>query len=133
MDAEVTLSLSDPGESEERLEAAGDLLREELLALDVSAVRALPVGAAPEGTRGLDAMAVGAMLVSLPATPPLLAAVIDVARGWIRRSDGRSVKIEIDGDSLELGQVSAEEQSRLIDDWLRRRGPGGESGGGGDS
>ena len=127
LDAELTLSLSERGAAGEQLEEARSRLREELLALDVAAVRALPGGAAPTGTRGLEAMEVGAMLVSLPATPPMLSALIEVVRRWTSRADGRSVKIEIDGDSLELSQVSAEEQRRLIDDWLSRRAADGKS------
>jgi hypothetical protein len=133
LDTELILSLSERDVSAEQLETAGGLLREDLLALDVAAVHALPSGAAPPDTRGVDAMTVGAFLVSLPATPALLSAVIDVVRGWVARSGGRSVRVEIDGDSLELSQVSAEEQSRLIDDWLSRRAAGGGSGGGGNT
>lgn len=122
MDAELSLSLAEDGASVEELETAGGSLREELLALDVASVRAMPAGPAPDGTRGLDAATFGAMLVSLPATPPVLAAVVDVMRRWIGRSDGdRSVRIEIAGDSLELSRVSDEEQTLLIEDWLKRR------------
>lgn len=122
MDTELRLSLVEAGASAEELEATGDRVREELLALDVTSVRAMPGGPAPDGTRGLDAATLGAMLVSLPATPPVLAAVVDVMRRWIGRSDSsRSVRIEIDGDSLELSKVSDEEQTLLIEDWLKRR------------
>ena len=123
MDAELRLSLIEPGASAEELETAGGSVREELLALDVASVRPIPAGPAPDGTRGLDAATLGAMLVSLPATPPVLAAVVDVLRRWIgRRSDGdRSVRIEIAGDSLELSRVSDEQQTQLIEDWLSRR------------
>ena len=133
MDAELRLSLVEAGASDEELEAAGGSVREELLALDVTSVRAMPGGPAPDGARGLDAATLGAMLVSLPATPPVLAAVVDVLRRWIGRSDGkRSVRIEIAGDSLELSRVSDEEQTLLIEDWLRRRTALQQEGSGGE-
>jgi hypothetical protein len=126
MESVLVVTVQDTGASAEQLEVIGDLLRDELLGLDVSSVQRLSEGTAPPGTRGVDVAALGGLLVSLPATPTMLAAVIATVSRWLKRprqAEGvRSVHIEIDGDVLELSQVSDEEQGRLIEDWLRRRG-----------
>lgn len=108
----------------ERLEAAADALREELLELDVGSVRRMTTGPAPTDARGIDLAALGGLIVSLPAAPELFATVVDVVRRWLTRSKARSVRIEIDGDLLELSQVSEQDQTRLVDAWLQRRTTG---------
>jgi hypothetical protein len=39
---------------------------------------------------------------------------------WLAGSPQRAIKLELDGDVLELSRVSSEEQRRLTDEWLRR-------------
>ena len=126
MDSVLVVSVREVGASAEQLEVIGELLRDELLGLDVSSVQRLTDVEAPPGSHGLDIAALGGLLVSLPATPALLSALVDLVGGWLGRSrqlsGRRSVRIESDGDVLELSQVSSEDQSRLIDAWLQRRG-----------
>jgi hypothetical protein len=51
-------------------------------------------------------------------------AVVGLVVDWLRRAGGqRTVRVEIDGDVLELHGVSSEVQAKLVDDWLRRRTP----------
>jgi hypothetical protein len=45
-------------------------------------------------------------------------------QGWLGRSQQRSVKLELDGDVLELTGVSSRDQQRLVDEWLRRHSSG---------
>lgn len=94
-------------------------LRRELLELDVDAVDVPPAASAPPGSRGADAAALGALVVTVGQSQ-LLPAVLATVRSWLTASRQRSVKLEIGGDVLELSRVSQDEQRRLTDEWLRR-------------
>jgi hypothetical protein len=48
--------------------------------------------------------------------------VISAITSWVGSVHQRSVKLEIDGDSIEVTGISSADQRRLIDDWLRRHG-----------
>ncbi len=133
MDSVLSVSIGDDDASAEQLEAAAGNLREELLGLAVDDVRPVPGGPAPDGARGVDAVSLGTMLVSLPVAQPLLESVIDVVRRWTSRSAGRTVKIELDGDLLELSHASRDQQRKLVEDWLRRRAAGEGSDGSGNA
>jgi hypothetical protein len=69
----------------------------------------------------LDLAALGTLVVTL-ANPNLLGAVITAVRSWVGGTPQRSVKLQLDGDVLELTGVSSEEQLRLAEAWLRRQG-----------
>jgi hypothetical protein len=50
-----------------------------------------------------------------------LLSVLGLIRQWLRRSPlQRTVKVTIDGDTLELTGASDELQSRVVDDWVAR-------------
>jgi hypothetical protein len=51
-----------------------------------------------------------------------LAAVVTAIRSWLSRSPApsRTVRLELDGDVLELSQASQEEQDRLVQLFLSR-------------
>jgi hypothetical protein len=95
-------------------------LRRELLDLDVEAVELPGGGEAPPRTRGADLAALGALLVTI-AQPELLGPMVTAIQSWLGSSRQRSVKLELDGDILELTGVSSSEQRRLTDEWLRRQ------------
>jgi hypothetical protein len=118
----VVVSLAEAGADADELDHLRGLLREELLALDVVSVGRVAGGGAPPGSRGGDASVAGALLVTLPPALPLLTAVVGVVRRWLSRSPDRSVRIELDGDVLELTGASAADQNRLVDAWLQRHG-----------
>jgi hypothetical protein len=94
-------------------------LRCELLDLDVESVEVPPVSAPPPGTRAVDITALGTLLVTI-AQPELLTPVVAAIQSWLISSRQRSIKLEIEGDVLELAGVSSDEQRRLADEWLRR-------------
>ncbi|MCW6011045.1 hypothetical protein K1W54_41865 [Micromonospora sp. CPCC 205371] len=116
MARQLNLQLGEDGASAERLDTLTGYLRQELLELDVDDVRRAQGGAAPPGTRAVDIMALGGLVVTLGRTAVGLKDVVAAVRRWLARGDGvrRTVKIEIDGDTLELSEVSAAEQDRLI-------------------
>ncbi len=94
-------------------------LRRELLELDVDAVGVPGAEQAPPGSRGADAAVLGALVVTI-AQSQLLPSVLDTVRTWLTASRQRSVRLELDGDVLDLAGVSSDEQRRLTDEWLRR-------------
>jgi hypothetical protein len=121
MAAQVHVGIGEAGSDDERLEEMALQLRAELLALEVESVQPAVAGEAPTDSRSALAAVVGALTVSLQPTMATIGGVVTVVREWLRRSGGqRTVRIEIDGDTLELGGASAEVQQKLVDDWIAR-------------
>ncbi|WP_157545450.1 effector-associated constant component EACC1 [Hamadaea tsunoensis] len=96
------------------------LLGDELRRLDVERVAKIPADE-PERAKGLGEV-IGALEVHLGGVASLLS-VLAAIGSWARRTR-HSVEIH-DGDrKLILSNVSAEQQERLIQDWLAGRAPG---------
>ncbi len=116
---EVNLQVDDdvsPLELEE-LTAA---MRRELLLLDVESVDRVSGGPAPEGAKGIELAAIGALIVNLGKATPVLGQVVEVIQAWASRSPNRTVKLTLAGDTLELGGISASDQHQVIKDWMAR-------------
>jgi hypothetical protein len=94
-------------------------LRRELLDLDVEAVELSRAGEPPPGTRAVELAALGALVVTVGQSP-LLGPVVATVRSWLASAPQRSIKLELDGDTLELTGLSSNEQRRLVNEWLRR-------------
>src|SRR4051812_15276217 len=114
-----------PEHDAEELAELTQRLRDELLELDVDAVEPATGGAAPEGAKGLELLAVGGLIVRFAMKAPVLRAVVDTTVGWLARQQARSVKLTLDGDTLELTGVSSDEQQRLIELWVARHAAAG--------
>jgi hypothetical protein len=117
----IQLELGPDADDEEVAEATLQL-RRELLDLDVDSVDLPTAGQPPPGTRGVELAALGALLVSVTQSQ-LLAPVLAAVRSWLGGSPQRSIKLELEGDTLELTGISSTEQRRLVDEWLQRRTP----------
>ncbi|MGH2602690.1 MAG: hypothetical protein ACRDJ9_25310 [Dehalococcoidia bacterium] len=126
MHGEVRLHMSEQGADAERLDALAGLLRQELLHLDVEDVKPLPVGEPPPGARAFDVVAVGGLLIALGRSAEGLRAVVSTIRTWLARGDGvrRTVRLEMDGDALELSEASRADQDRLIELFILRHASG---------
>jgi hypothetical protein len=107
-----------PDDEAEEIAEATRQLRRELLELDV-AVETPSAGEPPPGSRAIDVAMLGALLVHL-ADPDMLAGVVAAVRSWLGGSSKHSIKMELNGDVLELKGVSSQEQRRLTDEWLAR-------------
>lgn len=107
------------GSDAEEISRATQLLRRELLDLEVDVVAAPTVGEPPPGSRAVELAPLGALMVQV-AEPALLAGVVTAVRSWLAGSSGRRIKLELGGDVLELTGVSSHEQRRLTDEWLAR-------------
>ena len=114
----IQVELGPDADAEEVAEATLQL-RRELLDLDVNSVDLPTAGQPPPGTRGVELAALGALLVSVTQSQ-LLAPVLAAVRSWLGGSPQRSIKLELEGDTLELTGISSTEQRRLVEEWLRR-------------
>lgn len=121
MDRSLHIQLSEEGADDERLDTLTKYLRQELLELDVSDVRPATSGEAPEGSRGLDVMSVGGLVVSWLSSDALRT-VITTVRNWLSRgpSESNTVRLWVDGDVLELYAASTADQEKLIDMFVSR-------------
>jgi hypothetical protein len=109
-----------PEQDAEQVAEATLRLRRELLDLDVEAVELPSAGEPPPGSRAVELAALGALLVTMGKSQ-LLGSVVVAVRSWLAGSaQPRSIKLELDGDTLELSGVSSKEQRRLTDEWLAR-------------
>jgi Effector Associated Constant Component 1 len=122
MAGEVRVGVVEEGSDDARLEELALVLRQELLALDVRAVEPYREGEVPDGTRGPGLAAIaGVLSVSVQPGLQVLGSVVSVVRAWLRRSgSGRTVKVTIDGDTIELSGVSDAAQQQLVDAWVRK-------------
>ena len=111
-----------PDADDEEVAEATLQLRRELLDLDVDSVDLPTASQPPPGTRGVELAALGALLVSVTQSQ-LLAPVLAAVRSWLGGSPQRSIKLELEGDTLELTGISSTEQRRLVDEWLQRHTP----------
>ena len=115
----AALDAGPDSDAEEVTELTGRL-RSELLDLDVERVDAKVGGEAPEGAKGLELLELGGLVVRFVADSGVLSSIANTTVAWLQRQRARSVKLTLDGDTLELTGVSSAEQDRLIDLWVAR-------------
>ena len=126
---QVVLELdAGPDADEEEVAELALRLRDDVEALDVGSVQLSRGGAAPPGAKSVDPVEWGRLLVEIASSPALLA-LIHTANAWVGRQRRGRVRVKIGEDELVLTGVSSDDQRRLIDDWLARRGdgPGGDA------
>jgi len=109
----------------EELTQLTNRLRDELLDLDVEAVSLADGGEAPDSSKGIGLLAAGGLVVRFVLRQDLLRSIIDGIRSWLGRQHARSIKLTLDGDSLELTCVSSAAQDRLVELWIMRHGGAG--------
>lgn len=115
----LTLRIEDEKADPEEYAAMTARLRQELLDLDVGEADPAQGGQAPPGTRAVELAALGALIITV-AKSELLGAVVKAITAWLVGRQQRSVKLEVDGDVLELTGVPTREQRRLTEVWLHR-------------
>ncbi len=95
-------------------------LRRELLELDVASVDQAVAGEPPEGAKAVDLMVIGSLIVNLGRSAGALTSVVRAVQGWLGSQPARTVKLQLDGDSIELTGVKSGDQQKLIDLWIER-------------
>jgi len=99
---------------EQEIEDLTAQLRGQLLELDVESVNRVRAGDAPPSTRAVDVMVLGGLFVTLSKSPELLKMITGVVQSWVTGRPGRSVELQINGDSLKVTGVSSDQQRQLI-------------------
>ncbi|MEO3765675.1 hypothetical protein [Streptomyces sp. B8F3] len=95
-------------------------LRSALLELDVDDVHAGQAGGeVPAGAKSGEGLAVGVLAVTL--APVVLRSVVRLVEAWLQNRPVRSVRLELDGRTLELGDATDAEKQRLIEAFLDAR------------
>ncbi|ANN19433.1 hypothetical protein SD37_29980 [Amycolatopsis orientalis] len=122
MTSAVRVQLGEDGADAERVDQLAGYLRGELIERGLPDVKALPAGAAPPGSRGFDVATAGGLLVTLGKSADGLRSVVTAVREWLSRGGRvkRTVRLEIDGDVLELSEASLSDQDKLIDLFVSR-------------
>ena len=113
-----------PDSDAEELAELTRRLRGQLLELDVDTVEPATGGEAPAGSKGIELLAIGGLVIQFAMKSEVLKSVVDATTAWLGRQQGRSVKLTLDGDTLEVTGVSSHEQRRLVDLWVARHADG---------
>jgi hypothetical protein len=117
IDVVVDLGLGASADAEELDQATRDLLRE-LGELDVEVSRA-EGGPAPDGARVADVLALGTLMLKVGAKA--YGPVARVLQGWLSRRSGRSIKLTLGADSVEISGGSDAYQRQMIETFLAAR------------
>ncbi|WP_410659795.1 hypothetical protein [Amycolatopsis sp. lyj-112] len=122
MTSGVRVQLGEDGADAERVDQLTGYLRDELIDRGIAEVKALPAGPAPPGSRAFDVATVGGLLVTLGQSAEGLRSVVTAVREWLSRGGRvkRTVRLEIDGDVLELSEASLTDQDKLVDLFVSR-------------
>lgn len=72
----------------------------------------------------MEAVAIGALLVHVKDSLPVVNAVVTAIRQWLARasSSGRSLKTTVEGRTLEPSAATAEQQQQLVAEFVRSLG-----------
>ena len=130
MTTDLVLAVSEAEADDPYLEELALRLRAELLQTDVDSVEPATSGEAPEGTRSALALLAGSLVASM-TSPGQIASVVGVVLGWLRNHRGqkeRKVRIEIDGDVIEVTGAEDETEKRLVDSFIARHAASPEAG-----
>jgi hypothetical protein len=109
-----------PEADTEELAVLAVQLREQLLELDIESAEPTTVGQAPPGTRAGEVLLAGVLTVMLAQSSGLLTAVVETVKSWASLGRERSVKLELDGDVLEVTGITRTNQRELIQTWIDR-------------
>jgi hypothetical protein len=118
--AALTVRVDVGGSDAEEIEQLSRQLRRQLLELEVARVDPVTSEVVAGGAKAGELLAVGALVVSLVNSSGLLAAVVAQVQAALARMGRHTVRLEIDGDVLEVTGVASGEQRRLIDAWISR-------------
>lgn len=121
MPTEMRIELFEPDADIEQLDRLTGELRQELLEIDVDSVSTGSAGPAPADSKGLELAAFGTLLVYAKNSLPLVNAVVSAVRAWVQRggSSGRTLKMTVDGNTLELSAATPDQQQQVVDEFLR--------------
>jgi hypothetical protein len=115
---------AEPDADREELVALAVRLREWLLPVGVESVGLVAAGPAPSGTRSAGMFVAGVLTVLFARSSELLGKLVNVVQSWLSSSGARSVRLELDGDVLEVTGITRGDQRELIRTWIDRHAGG---------
>jgi hypothetical protein len=122
MSTQMVIRLAEHGAEPEQLDQQSSSLRRELLCLDVDDVAMRRDGVPPEGSRAIDPIAVGQLLVTLQGSLEVVRPVVETVWAWVaRRSEEkrhRTAELTVGGKTIKLSGVSVDQQDRLIEQFV---------------
>jgi hypothetical protein len=102
------------------LESSSQSLSEELVELRTILIEVPRDDQPPADAKvSADIAVIGTLLLTM-SDSAVLPSVVQVINSWVRRSGGRSARLELDGDVLDVRGLSGSEQKDLIEHWLAR-------------
>ena len=117
----VRVEIASQGDVDDaRLEELTASLRRELGELDVEAVERVEGEVGPEGAKVGDVLVIGALVVKVARSAASVAGVVRALQDWAARG-GRTVKLDVGGDTIEVTGASRAQQERLIEAWIVRQ------------
>jgi hypothetical protein len=102
----------------EEKERATRQLREELMGLDVDTIDFVKSGKAPAKAKAGDPITWGVLLLTFAASGGVLITLIGVVQSWLTRHNQRRISLEVNGNKIDVNDISSEDQKRLIDSWI---------------
>jgi hypothetical protein len=112
----IQLDLALAGADSEELDEATRSLQRELSEL-VDVER--PAAEAPPGARAVEVAALGSLVMKVGSAA--VGPVARVLQGWLARRSGRTIKLTLGGDSIEISGGSAAYQQQMIETFLSAR------------
>ncbi|GAA4898286.1 hypothetical protein [Streptomonospora salina] len=127
MDTTMRIHVSSDDTHAEDLAELVAALHSELLQLDVEEVRPLRTGPPPAGARSDWGIDLGGLAVVADASVEMLSRIVGSLRAWCERAEPRpAVRLEIDGDAIEISEASAEQAEQSLQLFLHRHGTVGQ-------
>ena len=96
--------------------------RDELLKLKVENVDYQFKDGDIKGAKTGNVISWETLLITLATSGGVISTFVNFLLGWIKRNEGRSVTLELNGNKLEVTGLSQSEQKELIEVWLKRNG-----------
>jgi hypothetical protein len=120
--SDVVIDVAEGGGDPERIDHVTGLLLGHLAGLDALRVARARTADVVPGVRGLDAAVVGTLIATTSDVAVHLAPVVQAVREWLARTPQlpRTVRIQVDGDVLEMSNASTDEQETLVDLFVAR-------------
>ena len=120
--ASIIVEIADDIDQETLEELTYELLGQ-ILEIDVDNAELVRGESSPRGSRSIgETVQIGAILVTAARSPELLKGFLGLIESWVTHRQGRHVRVEIDGDILELDRASIRDQRDVVHEWLRRHG-----------
>lgn len=116
---QMTLT-GDKYDSNDDITKLSQQLRKDLLSLNIKNVDYLRKENLANGTKTGAIISWETLIITLAASGGVITTLVNFILGWVKRNEGRSVILELNGNKLEVSGLSASEQQELIETWLKR-------------